>query len=314
MSDSSAFRRRRTDSRRGLGTSSPADSRGGSDTGSFGGSYDNPQRGEDMPPRQRMSSNSQRQVLITGAASGLGLAMAKIYLEQGCKVWITDLNVTTPPDISALSGDWEYLQLDVTNDEHWNAAVKTVGNLDVLVSNAGIAVGGQIEKISMDTWQRALDINVLGAVRAVRAFSPLMNDGARIAITSSLAGLVHAPLMSTYNTTKAACVALAETLDAEFHHRNISVSAICPQFFRSGLAGSLTGDDEKADDFARKLLGGTYLTSETVAHRSVQLLEKRRRVIVPDAFSIANWYIKRFIRPLHLTGVRFIGNIIARRR
>lgn len=248
-----------------------------------------------------------RTVLITGAASGLGLEMAKIYLDQGCKVWLTDLHAETPVSVASLSGDWSYLCLDATSDHDWARAAETVGRVDVLVSNAGIAVGGKIEKVSMETWHKALDINVLGAVRAARNFVPLMGEGGRIAITASLAGLVHSPSMATYNTTKAACVALAETLDAELRHRGISVSAICPQFFKSGLADSLTGDDEEADEFARKLLSKTHLTSEVIARRSVKALEKRRTVIVPDAFAVANWYIKRFARPLHLAGVRAIG-------
>lgn len=253
-----------------------------------------------------------RTVLITGAASGLGLEMAKIYLAQGCTVWLTDLHADTPPSVASLAGDWNYLQLDATKDQDWQRAAETIGRLDVLISNAGIAVGGKIEKVSMETWNRALDINVLGSVRAVRTFSPLMNAGGRIAITSSLAGLVHSPTMSTYNTTKAACVALAETLDAELRHRGISVSALCPQFFKSGLSDSLTGDDEDADRMARKLLERTPLTSETVARRSIKALEKRRTIITPDGFAMSNWYIKRFARPLHLRALRSMGKKLAR--
>lgn len=253
-----------------------------------------------------------RTVLITGATSGLGLEMAKIYLAEGAKVWLTDLHAEAPASLSSLSGDWGYFQLDATSDQDWAGAAARVGSLDVLVSNAGIAVGGKIEKVSMETWQRALDINILGAVRAARNFVPLMNEGGRIAITASLAGLVHSPSMATYNTTKAACVALAETLDAELCHRGISVSAICPQFFKSGLADSLSGDDPDADAMARKLLSKTHLTSEVVARRSVKALERRRTVITPDGFALVNWYVKRFARPVHLRALKAMGGKLSR--
>ncbi|MDN6814794.1 MAG: SDR family NAD(P)-dependent oxidoreductase, partial [Corynebacterium variabile] len=117
-----------------------------------------------------------------------------------------------------------------------------VDSLDILVSNAGIAIGGRITETKTDTWQKALDINVLGSVRGLRVFVPKIGKGGRIVLTASAAGLVHAPAMATYNATKAATVALGETVDAELRHRKISTPVICPQFFKSGLADSLTGD------------------------------------------------------------------------
>ena len=105
-----------------------------------------------------------------------------------------------PPPSLPSPGTGGYFQLDATSDQDWADAAARVGSLDVLVSNAGIAMGGKIEKVSMETWQRALDINILGAVRAARSLVPLMNEGGRIAITASLAGLVHSPSMATYNT------------------------------------------------------------------------------------------------------------------
>lgn len=84
-------------------------------------------------------------------------------------------------------------------------------------------------------------------------------------ITASAAGLVRAPHMGACNATKAAAVALAETPHAELRPRGISTSVICPLFFGSGLADSLSGDDPQADQATRTLLGKTPLTSEMVA-------------------------------------------------
>ena len=207
--------------------------------------------------------NGPRLVLVTGAASGLGLELAKQFLDKGDRVILTDIHASAPDSLNQLdqlSGDWSYRALEVTSEDDWNAVAEDIDELDVLISNAGIAVGGSVDSTSLETWQRALDINLLGSVRGVRALSPKIAKGGRISLTASLAGLVHAPSMATYNTTKAATVALGETLDAELRHRKISVSVICPQFFKSGLASSLTGDDESADDLARWLLNNTWLT------------------------------------------------------
>lgn len=261
--------------------------------------------------------NGPRLVLVTGAASGLGLELAEQFLDKGDRVILTDIHASAPDSLNQLdqlSGDWSYRPLDVTSEDDWNAVAEDIDELDVLISNAGIAVGGSVDSTSLETWQRALDINLLGSVRGVRALSPKIAKGGRISLTASLAGLVHAPSMATYNTTKAATVALGETLDAELRHRKISVSVICPQFFKSGLASSLTGDDESADDLARWLLNNTWLDAATIARRAVKGIEARRVVVTPDAFAAFNWYAKRFTRIPHLMAVRAIGWGVAKQQ
>ena len=254
-----------------------------------------------------------RRVLITGAASGLGLAMAREYLALGDEVILTDVHAEAPAEVRALSGRWSYRRLDVTSDEDWQATADAVDALDILVNNAGIAIGGALEATSMDSWDRIVDINLLGVVRGCRALVPTLPRGGRIVITASAAGLVHAPRMSAYNATKAAAVALGETLDAELRPRGITTSVICPQFFRSGLADSLSGEDAQADEMARKLLSRTHLTSEIIARRAVRGIESRRLVITPDGFATFAWYSKRFTRIPYLASIRMIGRVTARR-
>ena len=254
-----------------------------------------------------------RRVLITGAASGLGLALTREFLALGDEVIATDVHAETPVEVQELTGRWTYRRLDVTSDADWDAAAAEIDRLDVLVNNAGIAVGGPIGTTSMSSWQRIVDINVLGIVRGCRTFADRIPAGGRIVITASAAGLVHAPQMSAYNATKAAAVALGETLDAELRPRGVSTSVICPQFFQSGLADSLSGEDAQSDEMARKLLSRTRLTSETIARRSMKGIEARRLVITPDAFATFAWYSKRFTRIPYLGSTRLIGRVTARR-
>ncbi|HJC61524.1 MAG TPA: SDR family NAD(P)-dependent oxidoreductase [Candidatus Dietzia intestinigallinarum] len=254
-----------------------------------------------------------RRVLITGAASGLGLAMAREYLALGDEVILTDIHAGPTDEVRSLPGTWSYRRLDVTSDEDWQATADAVDALDILVNNAGIAIGGALEATSMDSWDRIVDINLLGVVRGCRALVPTLPRGGRIVITASAAGLVHAPRMSAYNATKAAAVALGETLDAELRPRGITTSVICPQFFRSGLADSLSGEDAQADEMARKLLSRTHLTSEIIARRAVRGIESRRLVITPDGFATFAWYSKRFTRIPYLASIRMIGRVTARR-
>lgn len=254
-----------------------------------------------------------RRVLITGAASGLGLEMAREYLALGDEVILTDLHPEPTDEVRALPGRWSYRQLDVTADEDWQATAEAVDSLDILVNNAGIAIGGSLESTSMASWQRIVDINLLGVVRGCRALVPALPRGGRVVITASAAGLVHAPKMGAYNATKAAAVALGETLDAELRPRGITTSVICPQFFRSGLADSLSGEDAQADEMARTLLSKTHLTSEVIARRAVRGIEARRLVITPDAFATFAWYSKRFTRMPFLGSTRLLGRVVARK-
>ncbi|GAA3521808.1 SDR family NAD(P)-dependent oxidoreductase [Dietzia aurantiaca] len=254
-----------------------------------------------------------RRVLITGAASGLGLALTREFLALGDEVILTDVHAEAPAEVRSLTGRWTYRRLDVTSDADWESAAAEIDRLDVLVNNAGIAVGGPIDITSMAAWHRIVEINLLGVVRGCRTFAGRISDGGRIVITASAAGLVHAPQMSAYNATKAAAVALGETLDAELRHRGVSTSVICPQFFQSGLADSLSGEDAQSDEMARKLLSKTHLTSEVIARRAIRGIEARRVVITPDAFATFAWYSKRFTRVPFLASTRLIGRFTARR-
>ena len=264
-------------------------------------------------------------VLVTGAASGPGLELTTLFLKAGATVVLTDLHA---PDalpepcaavISRAGGRASYRQLDVTSDADWAAAADAVRDgeygervLDVLVSNAGIAVGGRIEHTSMETWQKALDINLLGGVRAARSFVPLLRDGGQLVFTASAAGLVSSPGMATYNATKAATVALAETLSAELSHRRIAVTAICPQFFQSGLKDSLVSDDAVATKMADALLTKTWLTAAGIARRAMLGIDTRRLVVAPDGIALVSWYSKRFTRPGYLAVTRMIGRGVAK--
>lgn len=256
-------------------------------------------------------------VLITGGASGLGLAFASRLVQRGDHVIIADLHDEAPEAVLALGDAAEYRKLDVTSDEDWEAAAREIPRVDLLILNAGVAVGGRIDTVGMDTWRRTVDINLLGVVRGARAMAPAIPDGGRIAITSSVMGLIHPGFMATYNATKAATVAIGETLHHELAHRGISCTTICPQFFRTPLVHSLARDDEPVNHVAKILITRTWLTVDAVADRSLRAIEKRRVVVTPDAAATTIWYGKRWARPLYLLIQRLsmvIARLIIRRR
>ncbi|KGN34106.1 short-chain dehydrogenase [Knoellia sinensis KCTC 19936] len=257
-----------------------------------------------------------RRVLITGGASGLGLALAKAFIARGDRVLVGDLSESRP---GSVPDDTAYVRLDVRSQQDWDAALahvrETWGGLDVLVNNAGVATGGRIDVESIADWERVLDINLLGVVRGCQTFTPLFKEqrSGHIVNTASLAGLVHGPGMSSYNAAKAGVVALSETLGFELGPWDIHVSAICPAFFRTNLHESLQGKDVAMEETAVKLITRASMTAEEVAAIVLKGIDKRKNVILTDKLGKRAYWTKRLARPAYALMATKAGERLARK-
>lgn len=243
-------------------------------------------------------------VLVTGAASGLGLALVHQLVERGCRVLGTDVHAELPESLRGLDGV-SYLTLDVTQDVDWARArdwvVEEWDGLDYLFNNAGVAAGGRIELSEMDQWQWIVDINLLGVARGCRTFTPMLKaqGSGHLINTASAAGLIHPPRMSEYNAVKAGVVALSETLFHELKPFGVTVSVICPTFFKTNLTESMRGKDEAAQKSAAKLIDNARLSADDIAGRVIAGVEKGRHIILTDRDGRIAYAAKRFARPLY---------------
>lgn len=243
-----------------------------------------------------------RRVLITGGASGLGLALAKAFVARGDQVLVVDLADSKPASVPE---DVNYFRVDVRSQQDWDAALVHVrdlwGGLDILVNNAGVATGGRIDVEAIADWERVIDINLLGVVRGCQTFTPLFKDqrAGHIVNTASLAGLVHGPGMSSYNAAKAGVVALSETLGFELAPWNIHVSAICPAFFKTNLHESLQGKDTAMEETALKLITKANMSAEQVADVVLKGIDKHKRIILTDRLGHQAYWTKRLVRPAY---------------
>lgn len=246
-----------------------------------------------------------RRVLITGAASGLGAALAARFAGRGDRVLVTDV----AQEYAGGPGT-AYACLDVTSEPDWQAARDHVhelwGGLDVLVNNAGIAAGGRIEVVTPAEWRRIVEVNLLGVAAGCRTFIPMLKAqadggerGGHIVNIASVAGLVHPAGMASYNAVKAGVVALSETLEFELAPWGIATSVVCPSFFRTGLAASLAGTDQAMDHIARRLIDRAPLSADQVADTAMRGIDARRPVITTDRLGRMAWRAKRFARPLY---------------
>ena len=239
-------------------------------------------------------------VLITGGASGLGAALAARFSARGDRVLVTDVN-----EPATLPAGARFQRLDITSESDWAAAADRVrdefGGLDVLVNNAGIAAGGRIDRLGADHWQRVLSVNVLGAVHGCRTFAPLFKQqgSGHLVNVASAAGLLHPPAMSSYNASKAAVVALSETLRHELGPWGVRVSVVCPTFFRTNLASSMSGDDPMMERAATKLIDKAPLGADEIAARVLRAVDAGRFLILPDRDARVAYWTKRLARVLY---------------
>lgn len=262
------------------------------------------------------SPTPNRRVLITGGASGLGRALALAFLERGDRVIVTDL-APTDARPSTVPADAHYLRLDVRSEEEWQAAREEVdeiwGGLDVLVNNAGIAQGGRIELLTEADWQLITDINLLGVARGCRTFVPVLKaqGHGHIVNTASLAGLVHPPTMSSYTAVKAAVVAMSESLRWELEPAGITVSVLCPSFFRTNLASSLNTSDPAASAFATKLIDRADLDAAQVATAAMDGIDAGEFLVLPDPDARKNHLAKRFLPAVYAKTMLDMGRRFA---
>ncbi|WP_374970834.1 SDR family NAD(P)-dependent oxidoreductase [Terrabacter sp. BE26] len=268
-----------------------------------------------MPSRLRHARTSSRasaptsprRVLVTGGASGLGLALVRALVARGDDVLATDVHVDRPDVLPEAAA---YLPLDVRSDDAWAAALahvrETWDGLDLLVNNAGVAAGGRIDVATLDEWRWIIDINLLGVVRGCRTFTPLLKEqrSGHIVNTASLAGLVHAPGMAAYNTVKAGVVALSETLSHELAPHHIDVSVVCPSFFRTNLGASFQGADTEMEAAGKKMVSDSKRSAEEVAAVVVRGIDARRELILTDRDGHLAWRAKRFARPVYTAAMR----------
>ena len=168
-------------------------------------------------------------VLITGCSTGIGRAAAVELTKRGFEVIATARRPETLEDLDVA----EKRALDVNDDASIAGLRDAVGQVDVLVNNAGIGIHAPVEKGPIDAFRRVMETNVFGVVRMIQAFAPQMRErGSGVIVNvSSIAGRVTAPLGGFYSASKFALEALSEALHLEMGHWNVRVALVEPGGF-----------------------------------------------------------------------------------
>jgi NAD(P)-dependent dehydrogenase (short-subunit alcohol dehydrogenase family) len=190
---------------------------------------------------------SGKVAVVTGAASGIGLALSRAFAAADMKVVLADIEADAlekavadlPEGTDALSVLCDVsvgAQVEALRD----AAVERFGAVHVVCNNAGVSTGGPVWQQTVEDWEWVLGVNLWGVIHGVRAFTPLLieqGDG-HIVNTASMAGVTSPPFMGVYNVTKHAVVTLSETLFADLSMAGaagVGVSVLCPGWVQTRI-------------------------------------------------------------------------------
>jgi NAD(P)-dependent dehydrogenase (short-subunit alcohol dehydrogenase family) len=185
--------------------------------------------------------------VVTGAASGIGEALARAFAAEGMKLVLADIEAgpleTTAESLRAGGADVFAVTADVAQpadvERIGTAAMDVFGALHVACNNAGVSGGGLSWEIPLETWKWILDVDLWGVIHGVRTFTPLIiaSGGGHIVNTASMAGLTSHAGMGPYNVAKHGVVTLSETMYMELSmtHPEVGVSVLCPGWVRTQI-------------------------------------------------------------------------------
>lgn len=243
-----------------------------------------------------------KRAFITGAASGLGKAFATELAQDGWTLGIADINdhqlAEAAKEFETLGAKTIPFHLDVSDRIMYQQVAKDflakAGGIDLLFNNAGVGDGGTFEEYSLDNWEWMTRINQFSVIYGCHFFIPAFKKqkSGHILNTASLAAVSCAPTMGAYNMTKAAVVAISETLYCELMDYNVKVSCLQPSYFKTNIAESCRGGEvvKKTTQF---FIDHSRLEAKDVAMEILHRAGKGELYIILPEPARKQWRLKR---------------------
>jgi NADP-dependent 3-hydroxy acid dehydrogenase YdfG len=244
----------------------------------------------------------KKRAFITGAASGLGLACCEILARDGWTIGMADIQekslLSAVEKINQLGGKALPYQLDVADKHAFKQVaddfLNKAGGIDILMNNAGVGDGGLFEEYDLEHWEWMVGINQMSVIYGCHYFIPTFKKqkSGHIINTASLAAVACAPMMGAYNMTKAAVVAISETLFIELMDYKIGVSCLQPFYFRTNIVQFARGGDE-IRIATEAMMKSSGLTADEVAIECLERSANGELYILIPKIARQMWWMKR---------------------
>ncbi|MGF7000883.1 SDR family NAD(P)-dependent oxidoreductase [Paraburkholderia sp. GAS32] len=261
-----------------------------------------------------MKNLAGKNVLITGAGSGIGRSTALAFARHGAKLVLSDINqtnlATVEREVTSLGAACLALTVNVADDNAMRAFADEVhakfGALDVLINNAGIAYCGNFLDSPPESWQRLYDVNVKGVLSGCYLFLPKMIAAGglrRVVNIASANGFAPLPTLAVYSASKFAVLGFSEALSMELEDTNVGVTVVCPGAINTAITTGANVIAPSVPEAQKLRLQGYYRNKGTspdlVADAIVEGIISERGMVVVGTSARPSYHVKRLFPSLY---------------
>lgn len=252
------------------------------------------------PGHSVMKSIRGKRALVTGAASGIGRAIALALAREGADVCLVDINHQGLLEVASRIEHLGRLALvipcDVSQPDQIEAAVDTIldakDRLEILVNNAGVLHYGPTHRMTEEQWERVMAVNLLAPIHFIRLLLPTLirQPQGHLVNVSSIYGHFATRKTAAYHAAKFGLVGLTESLRAEYSRQGIGVTAVCPGFIKSGLFEAGTSSHKNGE--MRQPPDWCCSTPEHVANKTIRGIYRNQRMVLVTPLAYGMYYLK----------------------
>lgn len=262
-----------------------------------------------------MRSFAGKQIVLTGAASGIGRALAVRLAEEGSLLHLVDINQDGLNDLASeisdsVSGVWQCDLSSSADIDRWlNELEGFPEPIDGLINNAGVAYYGATDAMTMQQWDWLMNINLNAPIRITQRLLPalMQRPDAHIVNMCSISGLVAGGRFAAYHTSKFGLIGFTEAIRAEFGRKGIGVTAICPGPVQTALYDS--AESSRTDKAVPNPPAWVCTTAEKVAAKTVAAMKKNKRQVLITPMAHGLFQMKKFV-----PGIIDIANQFSRKK